>query len=255
MRKPLLFAVMGGALALTVRGEVQAVAPMLGVAFGAVLAGVFALSTLLALNYVIDGTGSVRRWAWMVLLLAGGMELGLNTWHALTSVVRDEHGRPVLDAAGNTQPSLPALAAVAVGAGPVLLAGLLSHLVSLTMTTPAADSDPMPPPSPAVVPVESQRAASRPPARALPSADTTEPIPQSKPTEQTTATASGVEAEPGAQWDPELWKRAVDTARAYHAERGSHVRVDDIQALGIGRNRAVALRRDVLAYLLSHPVA
>jgi len=121
-RKAALFAVMGGALALTINGEVQAVSPMLGPVFGGVMAAVFALSTLLALNYVIEGRGSVRFWAWGVLALAGGMELGLNTWHALTTV--NSHGVP----------ALPTLAAVAIGAGPVVLAGLLSHLVSLTMT-------------------------------------------------------------------------------------------------------------------------
>ncbi|WP_199443852.1 hypothetical protein [Umezawaea beigongshangensis] len=154
-RKVALFAVMGGALALTVNGEVAAVAPMLGTGFGAVLAAVFALSTLLALNYVIDGTGPVRFWAWLVLLLAGGMELGLNTWHALTTVLVDAHGVPLLDEAGRPQPALPTLAAVAVGAGPVLLAGLLSHLVALTVSaeTPAPPAPPVPAAPPTAAPV------------------------------------------------------------------------------------------------------
>lgn len=124
LRKVLMFAVMLGALALTVRGEVRAVAPLLGIAFGVVLAAVFALSTLLALNEVIEGKRHVRLWAWVVLLLAGGMELGLNTWDALAAE------------------SLPRLAAIAVGAGPVVLAGLLSHLVALAVTdTPTTHTE------------------------------------------------------------------------------------------------------------------
>ncbi|SDD94835.1 hypothetical protein [Actinokineospora iranica] len=152
-RKVALFAVMAGALALTVNGEVQAVAPMLGTGFGAVLAAVFALSTLLALNYVIEGTGSVRLWAWLVLVLAGGMELGLNTWHALSAVLTTPEGAVVLDSRGRAVPALPPLAAVAVGAGPVLLAGLLSHLVALTMAdrpAPVPPAAPTPAPAPAL---------------------------------------------------------------------------------------------------------
>jgi len=293
-RKAALFAVMGGALVLTINGEVRAVEPMLGRGFGIVLAAVFAVSTLLALNYVIDGTGPVRRWAWAVLLFAGGMELGLNTWHAVTSVLHGPDGAPVL-VNGATVPALPLGAAVAVGAGPVLLAGLLSHLVSLAMTEEqrvAAEQ-------------EAERAAARAarvPTRpthtayrvagteqgsalrtdsgtaldtthrtALPvgadpdpvPAHTAAPVPTTEPRYQPAGTeTTGTETDndhgstdPAASWNAELWQRAITTAREYHAANGSHVRVDDMQALGIGRNRAVALRRDVLAHLLSHPAA
>lgn len=119
VRKIGLFAVMSGALGLTVGGEVQAVEPLLGRPMAVVLALVFALSTLLALHEVtVATTTAARLWAWMVLVLAGGMELGLNTWHALL--------------VGN----LPTPVAVAVGAGPVVLAGLLSHLLTLSGAEP-----------------------------------------------------------------------------------------------------------------------
>ncbi|MFD9734250.1 hypothetical protein [Umezawaea sp. NPDC059074] len=293
-RKAALFAVMGGALVLTINGEVRAVEPMLGPGFGIVLAAVFAVSTLLALNYVIDGTGPVRRWAWAVLLFAGGMELGLNTWHAVTSVLHGPDGAPVL-VDGLTVPALPLGAAVAVGAGPVLLAGLLSHLVSLAMTEEQR----------AAVEQEAERTAARAarvPARpthtayrvagteqgsafrtdsgtaldtshrtALPAgADTTSvpaPAAAAVPTKEpqyrpagTATTGTEVDSDQGSTdptvtWGTDLWQRAITKAREYHAANGSHVRVDDMQALGIGRNRAVALRRDVLAHLLSHPAA
>lgn len=291
-RKGALFAVMIGALALTVNGEVRAVAPMLGVGFGVVLALVFAVSTLLALNYVIDGTGSVRAWAWAVLLFAGGMELGLNTWHAVTSVAVDAQGLPVL-VDGETVPALPLGAAVAVGAGPVLLAGLLSHLVSLAMTgsaVPHAVPVPAPveQPQPAAVRYSAQRdphvtdsgtalAGTETPAALTAGtagvgsdrADaptSTAPERYRAPSTNAGAVQRGTERtkaevdeesdrDPVQVWGADLWERAVQAARAYHAENGSHVRVDDIQALGIGRNRAVVLRRDVLAHLLSHPAA
>jgi hypothetical protein len=54
-------------------------------------------------------------WAWAVLLLAGGTAAGLNTWHAVAAA------------------ALPAVWAVVVGIGPVLLAVVLSHLVALVL--------------------------------------------------------------------------------------------------------------------------
>ena len=57
----------------------------------------------------------MRRWAWAVLVLAGGTAAGLNTWHAVD--------------AGE----LPPVWAVVVGIGPVLLAVVLSHLVALVL--------------------------------------------------------------------------------------------------------------------------
>jgi hypothetical protein len=293
-RKAALFAVMGGALVLTINGEVRAVEPMLGRGFGIVLAGVFAVSTLLALNYVIDGTGPVRRWAWAVLLFAGGMELGLNTWHAVTSVLHGPDGAPVL-VNGLTVPALPLGAAVAVGAGPVLLAGLLSHLVSLAMTeeqraiaeqeaertAARAARVPTRPTQTAyrvagteqgpafgtdsgtaldtthrtALPVGADTASVPAPAAAAVPTNELQYRPASTATTGTEVDSDHGSTDPTATWGTDLWHRAITTAREYHAANGNHVRVDDMQALGIGRNRAVALRRDVLAHLLSHPAA
>jgi hypothetical protein len=134
VRKAGLFLVMTGALGLTVGGEVQAVKPLLGTEMAVVLALVFALSTLLALHEVtVAQTRAALVWAWLVLVLAGGMELGLNTWHALS------------------EGTLPTPAAIAVGAGPVVLAGLLSHLLTLSVADHPA---PAPvPAAPAAAPV------------------------------------------------------------------------------------------------------
>ena len=120
-RRFLLFAVMLGALSLSFNGQVSSVTVLLGQAFAVVFALTFDVASLLALHEVTNGDASrrVRRWAWLVLLQAGGTALGLNTWHALST-----H-------------TLPDLAAVAVGAGPVVLAWSLSHLIALVLTDKA----------------------------------------------------------------------------------------------------------------------
>lgn len=118
--------VMVGALSVSVRGQVEAVAPLLG-GMSIVLALTNDLAALLALNEAISTRRhDVRRWAWAVLVLAGGTAAGLNTWHAIAAGL------------------LPAVWAVVVGIGPVLLAMVLSHLVALVLEddAPAAPSSP-----------------------------------------------------------------------------------------------------------------
>ena len=115
VRRSGLALVMVGALSVSVRGQVQAVEPLLG-GMSVVLALTNDLAALLALNELMSTQRrAVRRWAWAVLVLAGGTAAGLNTWHAL------EAGE------------LPPLWAVVVGIGPVLLAVVLSHLVALVL--------------------------------------------------------------------------------------------------------------------------
>lgn len=125
VRRAGLALVMVGALSVSVRGQVEAVEPLLG-GMSIVLALTNDVAALLALNEVI-GTSrrEVRRWAWAVLVLAGGTAAGLNTWHAIE------------------QGSLPTLWAVVVGVGPVLLAMVLSHLVALVLEdAPPVAADP-----------------------------------------------------------------------------------------------------------------
>jgi hypothetical protein len=120
---------MVGALSVSVRGQVEAVTPLLG-GMSIVLALTNDLAAFLALNEVITTRRrEVRRWAWAVLLLAGGGAAGLNTWHALAAGV------------------LPALWAVVVGIGPVMLAMLLSHLVALVLAADPDEADETPAPA------------------------------------------------------------------------------------------------------------
>ena len=123
VRRVGLAVVMIGALSVSVRGQVEAVEPLLG-GMSVVLALTNDLAALLALNELMSTQRrDVRRWAWAVLVLAGGTAAGLNTWHAL------EAGK------------LPELWAVVVGIGPVLLAVVLSHLVALVLNDgPAPDA-------------------------------------------------------------------------------------------------------------------
>lgn len=128
VRRGGLALVMVGALSVSVRGQVEAVAPLLG-GMSVVLALTNDLAALLALNEVMSTRRrQVRRWAWAVLVLAGGTAAGLNTWHALQA------------------DTLPPLWAVVVGIGPVLLAVVLSHLVALVLNDAPAEDAPMVPP-------------------------------------------------------------------------------------------------------------
>ncbi len=148
VRRGGLALVMVGALSVSVRGQVQAVEPLLG-PMSVVLALTNDLAALLALNELMaTRRPGVRRWAWAVLLLAGGTAAGLNTWHAV--------------AAG----ALPPVWAVVVGIGPVLLAVVLSHLVALVLDDAGAATAPSPASDAA------ERAAARPaePTTAAPAA-------------------------------------------------------------------------------------
>ena len=132
VRRGGLALVMVGALSVSVRGQVEAVAPLLG-GMSIVLALTNDLAALLALNEAISTRRQdVRRWAWAVLVLAGGTAAGLNTWHAIAAGL------------------LPAVWAVVVGIGPVLLAMVLSHLVALVLDeAPAEHASAAAPSSPA----------------------------------------------------------------------------------------------------------
>lgn len=175
VRRGGLALVMVGALSVSVRGQVEAVTPLLG-GMSIVLALTNDLAAFLALNEVITTRRrEVRRWAWAVLLLAGGGAAGLNTWHALAAGV------------------LPALWAVVVGIGPVLLAMLLSHLVALVL---AADS--------------AAAAEASAPAADVPATDAVPAVPA--------IPAPSVVEEPPALWPAGEWataaRPAVESARA-----------------------------------------
>lgn len=125
-RKAALYAVVFGALALSFAGQSAVTRPLLGDRLAATYAVTLDVATLLALHEAVSHPRrAVRRWAWAVLLIAGGIALGLNLSHAITSDL------------------LPVPVAIAVGAGPVVLAGLLSHLVAIVGNpAPRTDSGP-----------------------------------------------------------------------------------------------------------------
>lgn len=118
MRRAGLFVVMLGALSLSFAGQVDAVKPLLGRELAVVFAATNDVAALLALNEVLNPSAGrgVRGWAWVALILGGGTALVLNTWHAITAAV------------------LPSPTALLVGAEPVVLAWVLSHVVALVLT-------------------------------------------------------------------------------------------------------------------------
>lgn len=125
MRKLGFFTVMLGALVLSFTGQVRSVTPLFGQELGVVYAAVNDIAAVLAFNEATaaGATASVRRWAWAVLFLSGVPVLGMNTWHALTVG------------------ALPHPAAIAAGAGPVLLAWVLSQLISRVQTQQASRAE------------------------------------------------------------------------------------------------------------------
>lgn len=125
IRKSGLFLVMLGGLSLSFAGQVDAVEPLLGHELAIVFAATNDVAALLALNEVLNPGADrhVRSWAWVALFLGGGTALVLNTWHAIKAAV------------------LPGPAAILVGAEPVVLAWVLSHVVALVLSRHRREAD------------------------------------------------------------------------------------------------------------------
>ncbi len=125
IRKFGLFLVMLGGLSLSFAGQVDAVEPLLGQELAVVFAATNDVAALLALNEVLNANAArdVRGWAWVALFLGGGTALVLNTWHAIKAAV------------------LPGPAAILVGAEPVVLAWVLSHVVALVLSRRGQEAD------------------------------------------------------------------------------------------------------------------
>jgi hypothetical protein len=116
VRKICLFLVMVGAMAQSFHAQVETLKGAMGQGMGVVFALTMDIASLLALHELMTATRrEVRGWAWAVLLVAGGTSLSLTTRY----VVRTD--------------SLPVPLAFVVGIVPVVLAGVLSHLLALSM--------------------------------------------------------------------------------------------------------------------------
>src|SRR6266511_560432 len=115
LRRAALYGVVLGALVLSWSGQSATVAPLLGAGMAVAFAATVDLAAVLALHEAVSSpSAAVRGWAWSVLILAGGTSLSLNVYHAMHSGL------------------LPGLVAIMVGAVPVLIAGLLSHVVAVS---------------------------------------------------------------------------------------------------------------------------
>lgn len=128
VRRLMLFAVVLGVMVVSINGQIQATQPLLGEHLAALFAVTLDMASLIALNEVLSADrGPVRRWGWLALALAAGLSVGLNVWHAVNSG------------------TLPLPAAIAVGAGPVALTGVLSHLLALSLAAEKAEAVPTEP--------------------------------------------------------------------------------------------------------------
>lgn len=145
-----------GFLALSFDGQVAFTEPFKGRAMAVVFAATYDLATIIALSLVLSAKArQVRVWAWAVLIQAGTTSLVLNTADA----VHAGAGLPL---------------ALLIGAGPAVLAWVVSHLVALSLTTgpaatriaPAAgvgtEVPPVPEPAPVAAPPMAARAAPHP---------------------------------------------------------------------------------------------
>jgi hypothetical protein len=126
-----LLAIVVGAMAVSIGGQVSAVEARMG----GVLAWVFALvndaAAIMALNAVLAAPkgDSIRKWGWATILLAAGTGGSLNTWHITNpGTLTAETGKMVA-------PALPPEFGFLVGWEPVLLILVLSHLIGLVVAS------------------------------------------------------------------------------------------------------------------------
>jgi hypothetical protein len=122
-----LYGVVLGALTISWSAQVAVLSALLGPTRATVFALMLDVATVLALHHVVSGapgptSRSVRRWAWAILLIAGCVSLAIN----VLDIIHLLRLHP---------DALPRVLAVVVGAVPVVLAGLVSHLVAITRPT------------------------------------------------------------------------------------------------------------------------
>lgn len=132
-----LYAVAVGGMSVSISGQVQSIEHQLGGFLAVVFAVTNDVGAILALDIALGAAGgAVKKWAWVAILIAAGTGASLNAYHAMTPAKATPPG--ALPAA---VPPLPTEFAILVGAEPVILVLVLSHLIGLVVAARRASAD------------------------------------------------------------------------------------------------------------------
>lgn len=135
-RRLALGAVVIALMAVSVGGQIQAIEPVLKQPFAAIFAIAHDAGAILALEAGLKAErgSSVRKWAWIAILMAAGTGGFLNVWHVVV--------QPMQEAGTVIPPELLGAFGLLLGVEPIALILVLSHLVGLVLTEGKADRQP-----------------------------------------------------------------------------------------------------------------
>jgi len=140
-RRWVLIVIVLGLMSVSIGGQVDSIGTKLAPVFAYVFAIGNDAAAILALDAALraERGSSIRKWAWLAILLAAGTGGVLNAWHATVE-------RTVVPGGGHELPPLPGEFGLLVGLEPIALILVLSHLVGLVLTDrqarPAGDAGP-----------------------------------------------------------------------------------------------------------------
>lgn len=124
-----LYIVAIGGMSVSISGQVQSIEHQLGGFLAVVFAATNDVGAILALDIALGAAGgAIKKWAWVAILLAAGTGAALNAYHAMSPAPATPPGVPPVPA-----PPLPTWLAILVGAEPVILVLILSHLIGLVV--------------------------------------------------------------------------------------------------------------------------
>lgn len=133
-----LYIVAIGGMSVSISGQVQSIEHQLGGFLAVVFAATNDVGAILALDIALGAAGgAIKKWAWVAILLAAGTGAALNAYHAMAPVAATPPGVPPVPA-----PPLPTWLAILVGAEPVILVLILSHLIGLVVAARRGVAEP-----------------------------------------------------------------------------------------------------------------
>lgn len=129
-RRASFYLLVGGAMAVSIGGQVDTAGARIGIALAVVFALVNDGCAILALDCSLraDKGSAIRKWAWVAVLLAAGSGGFLNTWHAMIGVP-----------APPPEP-FPWPLALILGVEPIVIVLVMSHLLGLVIADSRASA-------------------------------------------------------------------------------------------------------------------